>query len=89
MRKCYQGYKIGPLFADNMDIADKLYRHLITGAEKEAVVYLDVPESQPGALALARKYDMKEIFATTRMYSREEPNLAQERIFGVTSFELG
>ncbi|MBI2906455.1 MAG: GNAT family N-acetyltransferase [Chloroflexi bacterium] len=89
MRRCYQGYKIGPLFADNGDTAERLYIQLLADAEKGEAVYLDIPESNPGAIALVRKHGMREVFATTRMYTGGEPDIALRKIFGVTSFELG
>jgi GNAT superfamily N-acetyltransferase len=89
VRRCQQGCKIGPLFADNADIAERLYLSLASRAGKGAPVYLDVPEANPAALELASKHQMKEVFATTRMYSRSSPGLALEKVFGVTTFELG
>jgi len=89
IRQCYQGYKIGPLFADNQDIADILYLQLVSKVEEGEPVYLDVPEANPPSVALAGKYNMKEVFATARMYSRGEPDLSIEKVFGVTTFELG
>jgi hypothetical protein len=32
---------------------------------------------------------MEEVFGTARMYLGDPPALAHERIFGVTTFELG
>jgi hypothetical protein len=89
IRRCYQGYKIGPLFADNSAIAENIYLSLISKTEKGSQVYLDIPEINPDALELVKKYKMKEVFATARMYSQGRPDLAMEKIFGVTSFELG
>jgi GNAT superfamily N-acetyltransferase len=89
IRRCQQGYKIGPLFADNAAIAESLYLSLVSKTEKGSPVYLDIPEINPEALKLAEKYHMQEVFATVRMYSQGQPDLAVEKIFGVTSFELG
>jgi hypothetical protein len=89
IRRCYQGYKIGPLFADNSAIAENIYLSLISKTEKGSQVYLDIPEINPDAIELVKKYRMKEVFATARMYSQGRPDLAMEKIFGVTSFELG
>lgn len=89
MRRCYQGYKIGPLFADDGDIAERIYIHLVSRAGEQEPVYLDIPESNPEAMALVRKHSMRKVFATTRMYTGREPDIALGKIFGVTSFELG
>ena len=43
----------------------------------------------PEAMALARKYNMKQVFFTARMYSNGKPDMAVKKVFGVTTFELG
>lgn len=57
--------------------------------EPAAPVYLDVPQVNRAAVELAERCDMKIIFETARMYTREEPSLPMARLFGVTTFELG
>ena len=89
IRKCRRGYKIGPLFADNEAIAEKLFLILSGFADIESSVFLDVPEMNRFALSLANKYGMKKVFSTARMYTREEPEIPLDRLFGVTTFELG
>ncbi|MBN1191781.1 MAG: hypothetical protein JXA46_18665 [Dehalococcoidales bacterium] len=89
IRRCFTGYKIGPLFADDASIAESLYFGLTAKTEKGSPVYLDVPEVNSGAVKLAEKYNMKEVFATARMYSKGQPDIALDKVFGVTSFELG
>jgi ribosomal protein S18 acetylase RimI-like enzyme len=88
IRLCRQGYKIGPLFADDESIADELFRTLAAHAAG-ATVYLDVPERNAGALALAERYGMQKVFETARMYTRQAPAVPINRVFGVTTFELG
>jgi len=89
LRECYQGYKIGPLFADDEDVADSLFRALCGHAPQGASVFLDTPEPNSAALDLAKRHHMHPIFETMRMYTKEDPGLPMEGIFGVTSFELG
>ncbi len=88
IRKCWQGYKIGPLFADNPEIAEKIFLALKASVPGE-VVYLDVPEPNKEAMKIAEKYIMTVMFKTIRMYSREEPEIKLRNVYGVTSFELG
>jgi hypothetical protein len=52
-------------------------------------IFLDTPEINPAAVALAQKYNMQVSFETARMYTGECPSLPLNRIFGVTSFEIG
>ena len=41
------------------------------------------------AMALAARYDMKQVFGTARMYKGAPPAVALDGTFGVTTFELG
>jgi GNAT superfamily N-acetyltransferase len=88
IRRCLEGCKIGPLFADDVSTATMLYAQLAEFAEA-GPVYLDVPENNPAAMKLVQHYAMKEVFGCARMYLGHAPDLAQHRIFGVTTFELG
>ncbi|MBN1236715.1 MAG: GNAT family N-acetyltransferase [Methanotrichaceae archaeon] len=89
LRKCSQGYKIGPLFANDELVADALFCSLCGHAPQGAPVFLDTPEPNSAALRLAKRHHMHPVFETVRMYTGEDPGLPMDRIFGVTSFELG
>ncbi len=88
IRPCRKGFKIGPIFADNLTIADEIYRALASKAVDE-IIYLDITEANPISLDLINKYDMKKVFETARMYNNYEPLIDLNKIFGITSFELG
>ena len=88
VRRCQTGSKIGPLFADNGEIAGQLFAALTSSVAGE-VFFFDVPEINANALALAKRYGMTSVFETARMYTQEAPAMSMERVFGVTSFELG
>lgn len=88
IRKCWTGHKIGPLFADDKATAEKIFRALRASAPKENI-YLDIPEPNREALELAKKYNMNVMFKTIRMYSQKEPDIELDKVYGVTSFELG
>jgi len=88
IRRCHAGYKIGPLFADAKEVAERLFGALCRDVGEEPV-YLDVPEVNAGGMRLAQRESMKRVFDTARMYTGEFPNLPIERVFGVTTFELG
>jgi ribosomal protein S18 acetylase RimI-like enzyme len=89
LRACRSGYKIGPLFADNPEVAERLFNALLSTAPASAPVFLDVPEVNLAALDLVRRHEMTAVFETARMYTGEFPDPPFERLFGVTSFELG
>ena len=88
MRPCERGFKIGPLFADDETIAESLFQSMASLAPDEPIL-LDLPETNPTALALAKRHGMQPVFQTVRMYSGKAPQLPLNRIYGVTTFELG
>jgi len=88
-RPCRNGYKIGPLFADTPAVAERLFDSLLGKLGPEQPVFLDVPELNPAAVALAERHQMQRCFETARMYTREQPELHMDRQYGITSFELG
>lgn len=88
IRKCVQGYKIGPLFAESTTIALQLFEALCSKI-KEGPVYLDVPESNQNAIDLIKRYPMKPVFEVIRMYRNGFPQLDLNGIYGITTYELG
>lgn len=89
IRPCRVGFKIGPLFADDARIAENLFVALQSDLPEGAAVFLDAPAPNTEAVALAKRHGMKPVFETARMYTGAAPQLPLERLFGVTSFELG
>ena len=88
LRPCRVGYKVGPLFADTDSIADALFQSLCASTHG-ASIFLDTPEPNEAAVALARRYGMRPCFETARMYTKEAPDFPLDHVFGVTTFELG
>lgn len=88
IRPCRSGHKIGPLFCDDSAVADRIYRALIATVPGEPV-FLDIPLPNAEAGALTRRYAMEPVFETARMYTQGDPGVPVERVFGVTTFELG
>ncbi|WP_433766244.1 GNAT family N-acetyltransferase [Pseudomonas putida] len=88
IRRCREGCKIGPLFADDAQAANALYARLAEFAQG-GPLFLDAPENNPAAMALVRQQGMSEVFGCARMYLGPPPAIAHERVFGVTTFELG
>ncbi|MBY0333825.1 MAG: GNAT family N-acetyltransferase [Acetobacteraceae bacterium] len=88
LRPAREGAKIGPLFADDAATARALLAALLARAPA-GPVFLDVPEVNAAALALARDAGMAPVFETARMYRGAPPAMDWSRVFGVTSFELG
>lgn len=88
VRRCGEGCKIGPLFADDAQAAQALYAHL-AGFAAGGPLFLDAPENNTAALELVHRHRMIEVFGCARMYLGPRPDIAHQRIFGVTTFELG
>lgn len=88
IRKCYEGYKIAPLFADTPEIANSLFESLAKFAKKELII-IDIPENNEDAINLVQKYNLNKTFSTARMYLKGEPQIKLNEIYGITSFELG
>lgn len=89
IRQCLSGYKIGPLYAESPELAESLFLALKSKVKPSEPVYLDTPEVNQAAVALAERYDMTVSFETARMYTGEMPDMPLNRLFGVTSFEIG
>ncbi len=88
VRKAQQGYKVCPLFADNGAVAEELYRACLNAVAGEPL-YLDIPVTNTEAVNLVKKYSATYVFECARMYYGQPPAMDVNRVFGVTSFELG
>jgi GNAT superfamily N-acetyltransferase len=88
IRPCRSGYKIGPLVADDRAAAEAIVQALLASAGG-GEVFLDVPAVNREAIALAEALGLKPVFETARMYTGPIAPLRIDRVFGVTSFELG
>jgi GNAT superfamily N-acetyltransferase len=88
IRPCRRGRKVGPLVADNSATAEAVLSALLAqsgGGE----IFLDVPAVNGEAVALAESLGLAPVFETARMYTGAIPPMRLERVFGVTTFELG
>ncbi|MBR0680302.1 GNAT family N-acetyltransferase [Roseomonas eburnea] len=88
LRPCREGSKIGPLFAEGPATARALFAALLAAA-RPGPVFLDLPEPNADAVAMAVEAGMSPAFETARMYAGPPPGLPIEGIYGITSFELG
>jgi hypothetical protein len=88
IRPCRSGHKIGPLVADDRAAAEVVFAALLAAAGG-GEVFLDVPSVNRDAVALAQGHGLNPVFETARMYTGPIRPLRLERVFGVTTFELG
>jgi GNAT superfamily N-acetyltransferase len=87
IRPCRTGHKIGPLVADDRAAAEAVFAALVAAGPGE--VFLDVPSVNRDAAALAHDHGLAPVFETARMYTGAIRPVRLERVFGVTTFELG
>jgi GNAT superfamily N-acetyltransferase len=87
-RPARNGFKLGPVFANDAGIAERLISTLMASVEGQQV-QLDVPEPNGAGTRLAERFGLRQVFGCARMYRGAAPNLPLDRIFGVTSFEFG
>lgn len=88
VRKVIKGYKVCPLFADNKLIAEELYKACLNAVPGESL-YIDVPMINRNAVDLVKKYNTSYVFECARMYYGKAPDIAVNKVFGITTFELG
>jgi len=88
-RACRQGTKIGPLFADDPQIAEGLLDAVAARLPEGSTLIVDVPEPNAAATFLVQAKGMQPGFETARMYRGGDPGLPLKRVFGITTLELG
>ena len=89
LRPCQVGAKVGPLFADDQDVAEELLTGLLAAAGARTEVFVDMPAANPRAAGLRAGRAMEPSFETVRMYLNGRPPEDVEKVFGVTTFEFG
>lgn len=89
IRPCFEGWKLGPVFASDAESARRLVTALTATGSAEHF-YWDIPEPNAAALRLAGgEFGMTPMFETARMYRGGSWKLPLERIWGATTLELG
>ena len=89
VRKCREGWKLGPLAADDPVDAQRLFDAASAHVGAGETIFLDVPEANRAAQLLPASRGLTPVFETARMYTRADPAIDLTKLFGVTSFELG
>ncbi len=86
-RQTSLGHRIGPVFAEDSGTAETLILSL--AARVEGRVAVDIPQPNQAGVELLEGLGMERSFETARIYRGPAPDLPLERIFGITSLELG
>jgi len=88
VRKVFNGFKVGPLFADNTKIAEELYKACLNSVIGKPL-FIDIPMINKDAIQIINKYNAKYVFECARMYYGQPPRIAMKKVYGITTFELG
>ena len=73
VRRCREGWKIGPLAADEPVIARRLYEAAAAHAPCGEAIFVDVPEANPGTKSFLAALSLTPMFETARMYTGPDP----------------
>ena len=82
IRRCTSGWRVGPLFADNVAVANDLCDSLLVGT-KGLSVFIDVPDANQEGIHWVQQRGMEEVFGCERMYYGKAPEIDYSKIFGV------
>ena len=89
IRPCREGWKIGPLVADDTVVAQRLFDAAAAQVRPEDTIYIDVPEANPHAVSFLADLEAEPVFECARMYTGPNPDIDLAKLFGVTTLELG
>jgi GNAT superfamily N-acetyltransferase len=89
IRRCREGWKIGPLAADDALVARRLYDAAAAHAGAGAAILIDVPEPNLDAAIFLSAPGVIPVFESARMYTGPDPAITLAKMFGVTTLELG
>ena len=89
LRRCRVGAKVGPLLADDEEVAEALLAGLVAAAGAGNEVFVDMPAANPRAGRVRDAQEMEPSFETARMYRNGRPAEDVQRVFGVTTLEFG
>jgi hypothetical protein len=91
IRPCISGYRIGPLYANSSDVAKSLLTYLRAKVSPGSIIYIDVPNVNANAVALMDQGDIAftKLWDCIRMYTKTEPNVNNDGVYGASSLELG
>ena len=88
MRHCSSGWRIGPLFCDDVQVAENLLT-AFRSHQAGKPIFIDIPDANPAVEQLRETYDLKETFGCIRMYYGPPPAIDFTRVFGATTLEVG
>ncbi|MDR0468829.1 MAG: GNAT family N-acetyltransferase [Peptococcaceae bacterium] len=88
MRRCRNGWRLGPVFAKHYEHAEELVRHFALSTVAENV-YMDITDSNVQAIRLAFAMGMTPWEARVKLYRGEYIKEPLDQIFGFTTVDIG
>jgi GNAT superfamily N-acetyltransferase len=88
MRRCRQGWRLGPVFAQHHALAEEILRHLALKTIGESV-YIDITEANVQSIRLAFAMGMIPWGARLRLYKGDQPPQPLDKIYGFTTLDIG
>ena len=85
--KSGEGWRIGPLLADDIEMAEQLINSIIDG--REGRILIDSPGTNKRAEKLMQYLGFRKTGSTIRMYKGKPPQNKPENIYGLACLELG
>lgn len=88
IRQGVDANRVGPVFAETVDIAESLL-YALCGQSTHTKVDFDIPQSNTEGLRLAERLQLHPFAHNARMYTGDIPDLPLSNIFAFTCAELG
>eukprot|EP01071_Lankesteria_metandrocarpae_P007208 Lankesteria_metandrocarpae@DN4613_c0_g3_i1.p1 len=89
LRKCNADYKLGPLMADNMEVAEAIFVKLMEYAEPQTPVRIYVPSCNEDATSWIKRKGFQPCLTCARMYTNPELGSADQRSVATCFLEIG
>ena len=87
MRRCREGWRLGPVFAVDYMFAEGILRHFAVKTIAEDL-YMDIPENNVQAIKLAFSMGMTPLDARLRLRRGGQTQEPQDQIFGFTTLDI-
>ncbi|BBB15137.1 GCN5-related N-acetyltransferase [Candidatus Rickettsiella viridis] len=93
IRPCIEGFRVGPLYADHIENAQKLFRVLL-GAVNNSTVFLDAPSHNPYIESFTQHFNLNRVpeADTVAMFKGDVPPSLLEnkhKNYAICSLEIG
>lgn len=87
----HNSYRIGPLYANDLDIARSLLQQLVESInlKSQESVFLETPGNNPASEKMLTMFEFQKIASMDKMYKGTEPKFDTKKMFCYTSLATG